>query len=305
MTPFRVKAKNKLKYKIISDIMYDKDKINYLLKNYNKIIVFSIVFIVTFVIYSYFSLVFDKSLLRVYFLDVGQGDSELIVGPRGNVLLIDTGSNGKVISEIEKIADLKNKDISAVVLTHQDLDHNGGFEDVDSAFHVKSLFITSNYTEKLDFVNKYLVSQGDTLDFKDFKLEIISPNIKDLGSANHTSIVSILKYGKYRFIFMADADKETERILVSKGYFDDSSKYIDILKLGHHGSDTSSSEVFIKKIKPEYCIFSVGKDNSYGLPDESVLDLAKKYCKSIYRTDEDGNIGMYTDGKALKIKKSL
>lgn len=255
--------------------------------------------------YSYFSSILDKNLLKVYFLDVGQGDSELIVGPRGNVLLIDTGPNGKVVSEIEKVANLKNRNISGLVLTHQDLDHNGGFEDVDNAFHVKSLFITNNYTEKLDFANKYLVSQGDTLDFEDFKLDVISPAINDLGSTNHTSIVSILKYGNYRFIFMADADKETERSLISKGYFDDGGEYIDILKLGHHGSDTSSSEVFLKKIRPEYCIFSVGKDNSYGLPDESVVGLAQKYCKSIYRTDEDGNISMYTDGRLLKIKKSL
>lgn len=283
--------------------MYDKDKIEFLLKNYSKVIVFSIVFTITFIVFSYFSYVFEKRMLEVYFLDVGQGDSELIISPKRNVLLIDTGQNQKVVGKIEKILNIKN--IDAVILTHQDLDHAGGFEAVRSAFHVKSLLVSNNYTEKLDFTSKNFVSQGDALEIGGAKLEIVSPNIKDTGSTNHTSIVSILKYGSYRFIFMADVDKEIERSLVAQGYFEDGDQYIDILKLGHHGSETSSADSFLKKIKPEYCIFSVGEGNSYGLPSKSVVDLSSKYCKSIYRTDKDGSIGMYTDGRLLKIKKSL
>jgi competence protein ComEC len=283
--------------------MYDRDKIEYLLKNYSKVMLFSIVFLITFVIFSYLSYVFDKRLLEVYFLDVGQGDSELIISPKKNILLIDTGQNEKVVGKIEKILNIKK--IDAIILTHQDLDHAGGFDSISSAFHVKSLFVSKNYTEKLDFANKNTVSQGDALEMGGIKLETISPRNTDIGSTNHTSIVSVLKYGNYRFIFMADADKETERKLVAQSYFEDGDQYIDILKLGHHGSDTSSAESFLKKIKPEYCIFSVGKANSYGLPSKSVVDLSEKYCKSIYRTDNDGNIGMYTDGRVLKIKKSL
>lgn len=253
----------------------------------------------------YYSYVFDKNLLKVYFLDVGQGDSILIKAPRNNLLLIDTGANEKVVSKIENVLQVNKKQIEGVLLTHQDLDHDGGFQYIHKYFHVKSLYISNNYTEKLDFTNKYIVSQRDVVDMNGVMLEIISPNYNDVGSSNHTSIVSILKYGNYRFIFMGDADKEIERKLVAQGYFDNSDQYIDVLKLGHHGSDTSSSESFLKKIKPEYCIFSVGEGNSYGLPSKSVLDLSEKYCKSIYRTDEDGSIGVFTDGKTVKIKKSL
>lgn len=253
----------------------------------------------------YYSYVFDKNLLKVYFLDVGQGDSILIKAPRNNLLLIDTGANEKVVSKVEGVLQVNIKQIEGVLLTHQDLDHDGGFQYIHKYFHVKSLYISNNYTEKLDFTNKYIVSQGDVVDMDGVILEIISPNYNDVGSSNHTSIVSILKYGNYRFIFMGDADKEIERKLVAQGYFDNSDQYIDVLKLGHHGSDTSSSESFLKKIKPEYCIFSVGEGNSYGLPSKSILDLSEKYCKSIYRTDEDGSIGVFTDGKTVKIKKSL
>lgn len=250
------------------------------------------------------SYLFDKKELKVYFLDIGQGDSELIISPRGVNTLIDTGPNQKIVEVLEEILSRVTVTLDGVVLTHQDLDHMGGFEYIDKAFHVKSLYISENYTLKQDFLNKNNVSQGDVLDMADLKLEIVSPKKGETGSTNHTSIVSVLKYGNFRFIFMADADKEIERKLLSEGYFNDNS-YIDILKLGHHGSETSSSESFLKKIKPEYCIISVGKSNKYNLPSEITVSLAKKYCKSIYRTDEDGSVGFFTDGKVLKIKKSL
>ena len=105
---------------------------------------------------------------------------------------------------------------------------------------------------------------------------------------------------------MGDADQEVERKLVSQGYFDNISniKTKKVLKVGHHGSDTSSSEIFLKKLKPEYCIISVGKDNRYKHPNPEALNRLEKYCKNIYRTDKDRSIAFATNGKDLKINIS-
>ena len=120
------------------------------------------------------------------------------------------------------------------------------------------------------------------------------------GDSNHKSIVNRVIYGNYEFIFMGDADKETERMIVSKGYFKNDTK-VKILKVGHHGSNTSSSELFLKTLKPEYCIISVGKNNKYGHPKLETMLTLQKYFKVIYRTDQDGDISFKTDGINLKI----
>lgn len=272
---------------------------------YSKIVIFLFTFFVFLTLFTYNQFLFSEKELKVSFLDVGQGDGILIQTPKNKKILIDTGPNSKIVGEIETKISFFDKKLDVLLLTHQDLDHNGGFSDVTSSFEVKTVVVSKNYTERLSFSKISFVSKENLVKNKEVTLKILSPEQNDLGDTNHTSIVSQLIYGNFRFSFMADADKEVERKLVSEGYFENGKSYIDTVKLGHHGSDTASSELFLKKIKPEYCIFSVGKDNIYGHPSKSVLTLAEKYCASIYRTDEDGTVEFVTNGESVKIKKSL
>ena len=283
----------------MSDIV---KKIKFVYKEYTKLLTFSLFLVFFLCSLIYFQDFLFKKALKVIFLDVGQGDSALIIAPEGSKTLIDAGPDMKTVGRIEDNINFFDKNLENIILTHQDLDHVGGFTQIVKAFNVKDLFVSNKYTEKIDFNSKNYIKEGDFLKTGSIFIQTLSPNDKDLGSTNHTSIVNMIVYGKYRFIFMADSDKEKERSFISKGYFKNSDYYVDILKLGHHGSDTSSSELFLKQIKPEYCIFSVGKGNVYGHPSKSVLDLANKYCLSIYRTDEDGSVSFITDGNDLKIK---
>lgn len=254
---------------------------------------------------------YDNTSLEVSFLDVGQGDSILIKNPQNNYFLIDTGPNYKSTQETENILAFFYDNLSGVLLTHPDLDHVGGTEQILKSLHVENLLISKendyeDYKKYANFDTKY-VKEGDkvyfsTLDTKDMSIEILNPAPGMLGDSNHKSIVSRIIYGDFEFIFMADADQEVERSLVAKGYFT-KNKHIKVLKVGHHGSDTSSSELFLKTLKPQFCVISVGKDNSYGHPKPKTLETLNKYCGIIYRTDTDGTVKFSTDGKNLIIDR--
>ena len=197
-------------------------------------------------------------------------------------------------------------ELDLLILTHPDLDHVGGTQDIIDNFKPKTLIESTENTYKSYITStKSMVFKINTssqiIINKDLNLETLSPVSQMPGSDNHKSIVNRLIYGNFEFIFMADADVEVERSLVSQGVFD--KKTIKILKVGHHGSDTSSSEIFLKKLKPEYCVISVGKDNKYKHPTAETLLKLEKYCKNIYRTDKNGTISFKVSEKTMVIKK--
>lgn len=243
--------------------------------------------------------------LKVVFMDIGQGNSTLIFSPNNQKILIDTGPNYITSQKVEKFMPFLSKTLDSVILTHGDLDHVGGTGDVVDNFYIKTLLISARgkYSDyiKVNEMNTIKVSSENALVLdEDLKLETLNPFDTSFSEENQNSIVNKMDFGNFEFIFMGDADKEIERSLVSQGYFDNSLK--KILLVGHHGSDTSSSELFLKKLKPEYCIISVGKDNKYKHPNPTTLDILNKYCKNIYRTDLDGDIIFETDGKDLIVE---
>jgi beta-lactamase superfamily II metal-dependent hydrolase len=278
------------------------ENIKEILKDFHKVLFLIVLFIFLGISFSIFGKLETNNSLTVKYLDIGQGDATLIITPDGSKTLIDAGPNDTVTQEIDKLISIVSRNIDNLLLTHPDLDHVGGTKTVLNRFSPKNLLISSEnsyeeygvYAEKIN--NTQNIKIGKVL------LEILAPGKGQFGNSNHNAIVSQIKYGNFKFIFMADADLEIERNLVSQGHFKEN-RYINILKVGHHGSDTSSSEVFLKAIKPKYCIISVGKDNKYGHPKQMVLDRLTKYCGEIYRTDQDGGVEFRVKGTSLYISK--
>lgn len=233
----------------------------------------------------------DQTSLKVYFFDVGQADSMLIQN-NGENMLIDAGNNEDGEMLVNNLKVLGIEKIDYLVGTHPHEDHIGGMDDIINNFSIGKIFMPSVTTNTKTF--------EDVIDAaKNKGLQIETPKIGDeftVGSANCnvayvgdnkenlnlSSIIIKLNYNNLGYLFTGDAEAEIEnKINVGK---------INILKVGHHGSDTSSSEKFVKETAPEVAIISVGKDNSYGHPSVEIIKRYEEVGSKIYRTDEVGNI---------------
>ena len=235
-----------------------------------------------------------KNNSYITFIDVGQGDSTFIHMPYNKAnILIDTG--GKYNYNISKdiINYLKSKgikNINYLILTHGDYDHMGEAINLVENFKVeKVIFNCGEFNELEQDLIKVLDKRKipyysciKELNIDKNKLYFL--NNKDYGNENDNSSVIYTEFDNHKFLFMGDAGVEVEKDLMKKYNLDN----IDVLKVGHHGSKTSSSELFIDVINPKYSIISVGKNNRYGHPNKEVLDNLKD--SKIYRTDQDGSI---------------
>ena len=233
----------------------------------------------------------DQTSLKVYFFDVGQADSMLIQN-NGENMLIDAGNNEDGEMLVNNLKTLGVEKIDYLVGTHPHEDHIGGMDDIINNFSIGKIFMPNVKTNTKTF--------EDVIDAaKNKGLQIETPKIGDeftVGSANCgvvyvgadkenlnlSSIIIKLNYNNLSYLFTGDAEAEIEnKIDVGK---------INILKVAHHGSDTSSSEKFVKETAPEVAIISVGKDNSYGHPSDEIIKRYEEVGSKIYRTDEVGNI---------------
>ena len=260
-----------------------------------------------FIIYLYLKVNIDSNKY-VYFLDVGQGDSTLLKLNDKNIL-IDTGGiiTYKSYDEWNKRNNTFNlmndniilffksigiKKIDYLIITHGDKDHCGFAKDLINNFKVKEvIFNCGNY----NYLEKEIISLLETKNIKYKKCINKLDNLyflqtKEYNNENDNSNVIYTELNGYKFMFMGDASITTEKEIMNRYNISD----IDVLKVGHHGSRTSSSKEFIKDINPKYSIISVGKNNRYGHPSKEVLENLKE--SKIYRTDEDGSI-------MFKIKK--
>lgn len=242
-------------------------------------------------------------------IDVGQGDSILIRFPYNKqVILLDTGglvnSDYKVTTN-KTIPYLKSRGITKIdylILTHGDYDHMGEAINLSENFKVEKVILNCGEYNELEQVLIKLLDKNKIphyscikeLNIDDNKLYFL--NNKNYGNENDNSSVIYTKIKNYKFLFMGDAGVEVEEDLIKKYNLED----VDVLKVGHHGSKTSSSKTFIDEINPKYSIISVGKNNRYGHPDDAALDnLAKS---QIYRTDQDGSIIFKIKNDKLKIE---
>lgn len=246
----------------------------------------------------------NSEQLNIFFFNVGQADSSLIMY-NGKTILIDAGniSDGK---EILKFLNAKGiQQIDYLIGTHIHEDHIGGIIDIVNNIQVEKIFMPYNEKDNSEFYNKVKkaikskdllietlketdeLSLGENLVFKILYVDNTEPS-----KANNASIVAQLTYAKQKYLFMGDAEKEVENKLISKGLLED----VDVLKVGHHGSDTSTTENFINKVLPEISIISVQEGVKYEhMPNENVINRLKDKSK-IYRTDIDGTIWITSDG---------
>ena len=268
------------------------------------------VYILVFLMMSYF-LPYIQKYPEITFHDVSQGDSTLITFPfgKGNIL-IDTG--GKVSFNDKKyyvsdnvITYLKSKGIRKIhylILTHGDFDHMGDAEHFIQYFKVdKVIFNCGPHNDLENKLIKVLNKKKikfytciHELNIDDNKLHFLQT--KEYDNENDNSNVIYTELNQYKFLFMGDASITTEKEIMNKYNL----PKIDVLKVGHHGSKTSSSVKFIDEIKPKYSIISVGKNNRYGHPNKEALDNLKK--SKIYRTDIDGSIMLKIKNNKLQIK---
>lgn len=288
--------------KLLISITQFMKNIKEFIKIYGKAVFIFFLFLVLTIFLSLYKNLESNNTLKIKFLDVGQGDATLIVSPRGQKTLIDTGLNHIINQKVDSTLSIISRKIDNFLLTHPDLDHVGGTRAAIKNNFPKNLLISTENKYEDYQIESIKINNTKNIDIGGLVLEILSPKINQIGDSNHNAIVSQILYGKFKFIFMADADLEIERSLVSQGVFAKKG-YITILKVGHHGSDTSSSEIFLKSLKPNYCIISVGKNNRYSHPKQVVMDRLTRYCIEIYRTDEDGGVEFVTDGDRLYIAK--
>jgi len=248
--------------------------------------------------------------LKAHFLDVGQGDSILIQLPNGQNMLIDAGTSeagGSVVSYLKEQGINK---IHYLVATHPHADHVGGMIAV-----VQSLAVEKVYMPRVIHTTKIFEDLLETIKAKGLKINkaqagvtVINQNgikasfVAPCGSGyerpNNYSAVLKVQYGSTAFLLTGDAESVSEQEMIASG----ANLKADVLKVGHHGSKSSTTQAFLSSVSPKYAVISCGAGNSYGHPHQEVLDRLKKAGVQTYRTDTQGTVIITSDGKTLTIK---
>lgn len=282
-------------------------------KNWRHLLFFALSFLNLIVWIWYFS-ARPNDVLRVVFLNIGQGDSIYIRAPSGNDMLVDAGPRDKsVLRELGTVMPWNDNDLDVILETHADADHIGSFPDVLKRFSVGAIVESGNHskTNQIDGqietlrsekkIPEILARRGTVIDLGGgVKFSVIFPDQNVVGwETNKGSIVGILSYGSRKFLMTGDLPSQIENYLVSK-YGADSLR-ADVLKPGHHGSKTSTSEYFLNAIKPEYAVISAGLNNRYGHPAKEVMDRLASVGAKTFQTAKNGRIEFGTNGEYLKV----
>lgn len=250
--------------------------------------------------------------MTISFLNVGQGDSIFIESPTGIQVLIDGGPNKTLSKEISRVMPWYDRNIDMIVVTNPDKDHFEGFISFLDKFSVEVELEPGTIPQS----ETYSLLEKKLEDKKITKITALRRQIIDIGggaylqvlfpdrdisslSTNNGSLIMHLIYGKTSVLLMGDAPQAMENYLVS---LDGEKLKSNILKVGHHGSKTSTSEIFVSAVSPQYAVISVDKDNKYGHPNKETLDVLDKNKVEILRTDEIGRITFVSDGLSFEQK---
>ena len=297
--------------------LYKYEYKRYKEKYKKKILIISILIIL---IFSFFN--FIPKDLKIYFVDVGQGDCTFIVTPKNKTILIDgggsTGSDFDVGEStlLPYILDRGYKKIDLMFISHFDQDHSLGCAKIIENLTVSNLILNKQLEEndiykhivsiaKQKKVNLIYVKAGDVITLNGVKIKILHPQEKLIAenSINNNSIVFKLEYKSFSILFTGDIENIAEEVILSKNI----NLKADILKVAHHGSKTSSSQRFIEAVSPKIALIGVGKNNMFGHPNREVIERLQSYGTKIYRTDECGEISITVNnrGKIVGIKKCI
>lgn len=293
------------------------------------------VFIISiFLLLVYWS--WPKEKLMLVMCDVGQGDAFLI-SQGSKQLLVDTGSDSRVLNCLENHIPFWDQQIEYLVLTHYDKDHAGGFLSIVNHYQISNLILTRYFNntktfwdirkaaleKKNSFTHLYFPSQGDRVEFwQDVTGFVLSPDVDQTGvevfnndmtetqlwdaysssqffidDINDQSIALFLQLNTTSVAMMADLPSNKEISLADQNLIGD----IDILKVAHHGSKSSSDTRFLLKLQPEISLISAGKNNSYGHPSTQVIDNLKQIHTQIYSTMEDGEVTIEVDQQGYRV----
>ena len=272
----------------------------WLKRHWRELALLTLVLLVALVWWQVFNA--QPTLLKVVFLDIGQGDSIYIEAPNGNQVLIDGGPGRQVLRALSSVMPWYDRSLDVVIATHPDADHIGGLPSVLERYQVAAVMDngqpsnTGTYrawqaavaAEVKDGAQYLRARRGERFNLgAGISLDILYPYDTPTGKdTNDGSIVARLTYGSQAFILTGDATiKVEQQLLIAKTLLS-----AQVLKAGHHGSKTSSSPAFIKAVSPIYAIISAGKNNRYGHPHQITLDNLKAAQAQILRTDEEGSI---------------
>lgn len=291
-------------------------------KDKRNIKIFQLILVILFLIYVLVSYSSELSLsvfnennnekteivdgnLNIYFIDVGQADA-IMIQENDKYILIDAGNNADGNLLVNYFKELGIDNFLYVFGTHAHEDHIGGMDDIIKNFNIENFYMpdaittTRTFEDVLDALNEKNITLQTPKIGEMFNIDGVSLECLYVGSdesdLNNTSIVLRLVYGEVSFLFMGDATKIVEDKLLNKEI------QSDILKVGHHGSQYSSKETFIKEVSPTYAVISVGKNNTYKHPAELTIKTLNKYDAKVLRTDELGTIIFSSDGKRISYK---
>ena len=246
--------------------------------------------------------------LEVYYLDVGQGNSE-IIRCGNDTMLIDAGTNASTNTLITDIKSLGITKFDVVVGTHPHEDHIGGMDAVINDFDIGTIYMpkvtttTKTFTDVMTAIkNKDLTitapMPGATFSLGDAQCTILAPNSSKYDDLNNYSIVIKVTFGSNSFLFTGDAETPSEQEMLAKGF----DLTADVLKVGHHGSNSSTSPEFLAAVSPEYAVIEVGAGNDYGHPHQVTSDKLSAANVKVFWTDLNGTVTITSDGKNLTIR---
>jgi len=243
----------------------------------------------------------EEGILTVHFIDVGQGDCILLQNEK-TTMLIDSGTSDSGVLICEYLNSLSIEKLDYFIGTHPHEDHLGGAAAVISQIDIDNLYLTEAKSTAFFFerlldavINKNITvnipKTGCRYKAEGFDFEFLSPET-DFGNENDNSIVMRVDFGETSFLFMGDAEKNTEKYLLSNNKRIDA----DVIKIGHHGSRNASLTEFLNAVKPRAAVIQCGKGNSYGHPHDEALARIKKSGAEIFRCDELGTVVLKSDG---------
>lgn len=253
----------------------------------------------------------ENNDFSVHFIDVGQGDCTLVMSG-DKALLIDAGENGHETEVLNYLRSMKIDKLDYIIATHQHSDHIGGLPEVLEEFDADNIIMprltkaqtptNSTYAaflKALQKTNAKIISAKPGLKYSlgEAEFEILGPVTDDCEDINSMSAVTKITFGETSFLVTGDAEKDEELEIIENGANLD----CDVLRVGHHGSTTSSCKDFLDAITPEICVISCGANNDYGHPHDKVMKRLDNYTDEIYRTDICGSIVMTSDGNNIEI----